>query len=978
MQSVSRNVWKELRSKNRTIIPVVEFYLPIHDDIVSKDAPNLAIKRFAGICFEWKQSNGQKFKYENKVTNWEEISLFIGQEFNRATIKLNNTRRKNGVSLTPWILNGQYSIPGMRVVIRLLSPKFPDDYIIVFWGRVQWVGGVNTKEITIDVTQEIGDFSTELPYRQWKSGCPLDFGYDDCLGDVPLSSKSILYQQEFNNNGVLGCNKTPERCTVLGNFNNYQGIRTVAASGNFTYFTEEIKKFLFFKWRKKVPHTKQWSSSNQEQSDDWIPFGFGRFQQEARPIVWADKGTFLEILYAYCDGEIDSLYYTRLVNTNLTLGSIASQHLGELGGVGSQQPPALWSQIGVLSRLAYQSVIINGSANEVTDGPPTLVSIVKGLKIKTPDINGVFNLKQWSNNPFYISRHILTDKRFARIPESWMDDEDIRDYANYAFDVIFDKSQSVHSQYYAASAEPQYGINFKRFKPTGMVDAKWMDFYKVQSDIIPANTEGNFPEATERIVYYGNVYDPNPVVQKHTFLRLRYTLNLIVRNKVSISNLLFSMVFPNFRGFLRFGFNGKIQIRCRKKADNAFVRDNANAGLESIPVQNVNPFLINNNGYIIINGGFENAEASQVSSVSFSDVVTTIPLKVNSTNGLTTNVTGNFANGSSATPYLFTFNVTGTVDANSSIKVEIDTSPNNFIVDYFCNGNEDLPLVTAMLVASLNADLRFRESYKAEIDEFDNTKVIIKSQVGFLNLIRPLINNHEIGEEITCVTYVYENCNSPLQRKNNIGLDNIIENSYSWLNKKTEFVNQVKATFIDSANDFTETTIIPRSSWSLIKYQNKVSPLELDLRGIDNEDQAIQVTKSYAIDLIDGNFWIDFRTTGIAITHDLGDVIAVRIDSGEIAFNYALFTVEEISFDLNKLETRIVAKIYLSSAFDERVQAVSASIIAPLNDGTNSSTIPPPSNTTGGFSQSDNVPIYKSKNPPFIVSNYSKTGEDIV
>lgn len=352
----------------------VELYEPSEDEIFLY--PERSKFRFSSARFHWRN-----LLYQNTIQAIPEMTKFIGKQFNNFTFQLTNVERgkSSGAAL---VLNNV--IRGYRVAVRVIFPSLGgclQDTRLVWWGRVSHVEEVNETGVRVVCSQEIGNFSYEIATQKYGKGCPLWFGRGECLGNETFEQKSALYQQAYNQFGQGGCNRTIERCKELQNDKFYQGQNVVTVSGQFIRIEIVKKKILWiFSYKKKNRIPVQWSSKNQSENDDVnIPLVLGRAQVLLQAFTWADIGTNIIALMGACKGEIDSFHNIKCYNRDLSIVEV-TQHKGELGGVGSQQPDPRFPASGYNSRLAYVGITFGNSTEEDTpEEVPDVTAVVKGM-----------------------------------------------------------------------------------------------------------------------------------------------------------------------------------------------------------------------------------------------------------------------------------------------------------------------------------------------------------------------------------------------------------------------------------------------------------------------------------------------------------------------------------------------------------------------------------------------------------------------
>lgn len=979
MQKFNAKVTDELTQRSKYCIPVVELYSRDTVDIASNAAPSSAFGRFATTCFTWTNNDGS-YEYTAKVLEFPEISMYLDGRVNSADITLSNVERGPN-STSKFVLDNK--IKGSWLVIRLIYPNQPNESTIVFWGKADRPGGINTETVTLTAKQDLGNYGQEIPFRDYGVRCPLEFAKPGggCLGDETLTEKSIAYQQAVAEFGSAGCNKLPSTCLLLSNIRLFQGQKVLAVSGQFSYITVEevVKRVLFWTKRKKIQTVKvdNWSSVNQSEGSETIPLAFGRCQIQGHPFTWADVGTQVKSLYGFCEGKISAFNFIRSRTQGINIVSVI-EHLGDWGGVGSQQPDTLFDGAsGHNSRLAYLEVITDGSSPTQVDDAPLVTAVIKGLEIPTPDENNEFTINQSSNNPVYVTRFILTDPRFGRMPESRMDDEINLETAADCDSIVEDRTNE-EALVLPANEATNYGYSYRRFRSTGRVSA-----YKLMYDNgdlgFPELIE-NPPEFEEPEIRWFDPFLPYNLPPSRSVLRQKYTFNGALQEKTSLLDFLYERVLPTFRGFISYGQNGKLQIKNRRKADNTYVRAAAKALETKISVTNVAPWRNNLEGYLLIGVSLEQAEIRKIRTYEYSTACNGMPITATNIGGVTA-TTVNLSGGSATSPATGFVTLDGSPEAGDEVVLTFDSGDNEFSISYIADGIEDLNTFTIMLKEFLNANVQFAQYLTATIDPNNLAKIVIRCESGYLVLDKALEYSHAIGEEVLRVQAVFENCGE-LTANDSAQFDNIIENSFKWNEDEEDEVNAVVAKYTSAVDDFHLTSIMPRAGWDTIDLEGELVKEELDLTFVDNYWQAAYLTKGQAIDRIDGNLHFSFSTTLLALQLELGDVVAVRHDSGDGALNYVPCWITKSSVNLNDFQVDLTCKLYLSAAFDYHVQPVEPLLTTTLNPNAFPGIVPDVTGSSGGTSVSTEPVVFRPDGEYYKqyaqLGVYSPTGVDIV
>lgn len=978
MQQLSEAIISELTKRNKEVIPVVEIYPRTTEDIASISAPASAIGRFSIGCVDWNTTVGTH-RYEAKVLGFPEVSTYLGDQVNNAEIKFGNATRGDG-SMSKFILDN--NIKGCWMVIRLIFPNITDSSIILFWGKCGRPGEIDNTSLTLTATQDLGNYSQQIPFRSYQVSCPLEFARagSGCLGDQTLTDKSISFQERVSLYGTAGCNKSYSTCVLLENTKYFQGQRVVAVSGQFSYVTieEVVKRVLFWTTRKKVRKVKtdNWSSVNQSDGSSDIPLPFGRCQIEGHPFTWADEGERVYSLQGFCEGRISAFSFVRSRTEGINIVSQV-EHLGDWGGVGTQGLDTIFNGTsGYNSRLAYLEVITDGSSPTQVDDAPLITAVVRGLELPVPNGDGVFASNEWTNNPTYVTRFLLTDLRFGRIPVARIDDDYTLETAAICDSIVEDRTNDEVIVLPANEAE-NYGVGYRRFRSAGRYTA-----YREQ--YLPDGSTYYYPEGPpefeEPFVSWFNPFQPYVLPRSEVILRQKYTLNGAIQEKTSILDFLTKRVLPTFKGFINYGFNGKIQIRTRKKADNGYVRMDTHYLDNAIAISNVKPWKNDLSGFLLIGVSLQTAEIREVLSTRYSTACNGMPVTTVDTGSVTSSTSGTLSGGSDISPAVGYIDISGTVEPNAEVKVTFNTGVDEFYVSYIADGVEDIVTFTTMLRNFLNANLQFQSYLTAYTTDDMPQRIWLQCEAGYLDLDEPLEYAHTEAEEVMRVVGVFENCGE-LTANTSARFDNIIADSFKWNTDQQDDINAVTAAYTSAIDDFHLAKLSPRAAWDTIDLEGQLNTEELDLTLVDNYWQAAYLTKSHAIERIDGNLFFRLDTGILAARLELGDVVAVRHDSGDGALNYVPVTVEAVSTKLDDFVVSLQLKLYLSAAFDLHVQPIDVLLTTTLNPSLNPDSPPPALGTNGGISQSSEPNIVRPGHDyyaQFNLGKYSATGVDIV
>jgi hypothetical protein len=755
VQNLSDRTLIELNKRQKYLIPVVEIYKRTESDIVSNSAPASAIGRFAPSCFIWANDTGN-YEYEAKVVGFPSISTYLTDKVNSAEVTFNNAKRGED-STSRFVLDNQ--IKGCWMVIRLLIPDSQNDSIILFWGKCNRPGEIDNSTVSVSAVQDLGNFTQSVPFRSYQVTCPLEFARPGggCLGDETLDQKSVSYQQAVAEFGTAGCNKNFTTCNLFNNTRFFQGQRVIAVSGQFSYVTTEevVKRVLFFFTKKKLvttTHTNNWSSVNQADGDAVVPIVFGRAQIQGHPFTWADEGTQVLSLQGFCEGRIGGFEFIRSRTQGIDIVSSIA-HLGDWGGEGTQQPDTLFNGTsGLNSRLAYLEITTNGSSPTQVDDAPLVTAVIKGLEIPVPDVGGEYTQVASSNNPVHIIRFLLTDLRFGRIPSHKLDDEYNLSTADMCDTIVEDRTND-EAIVLPSNEAVNYGITYRRFRSAG----RYSVYKKIfNDDPFDSRVIDSDPVFEEPQVDWFDPFQPYVLPTPYSVLRQKFTCNGAVQEKTTILDFLNKQVFPTFKGYINYGFNGKIQIKALQKADNAYIRIPSKYFDTKIGVSSIAPWKNDYSGYLLIGASVETAEVRQVTSFEYSTACNGYELAVETFGGLTATSTPTFTGGSKSAPAFAYIDLDGDIIPGSSITVTFGSGDNQFQIQYIVDGIETITDCRDMLMAFMNANLQFQEDLLAYSLPSEPNRIYIRCESGYLVLDSPLEFSHIVAEEVIRIQAVFE------------------------------------------------------------------------------------------------------------------------------------------------------------------------------------------------------------------------------
>lgn len=927
----------------------IEFYHPSEKNVTDPDAPKRALLLVGESCFTW---NG--FRYDGRVKNLGDVQRFQGREFNRLSFELTN----GDLAMTNFALKNR--IQGLRVVYRVVSPtRSGKDYFILYVGRCDKPGSIGKGNIKINSQQNYVGLNQLIPAKTYATTCPLTFGFGECLGDETLQQKSQQYQAAFAASGAAGCDKTFGTCDKFQNTRLFQGKRYVSVAGQFQYQEKVKVKFLiFFSKTKTITHTVQYTSKADDASETPIARGWGRVQIQGRPLQWVDLGERINALYGFLQGKISAFTNIRCRTQGFTLATY-NQHLGELGGIGSQQPDPLFPQSGFFSKLAYIGAQFTGSALTQEDEAPELTAVCKAEEIEVIGADGKVAGVEWSDNPAFNTRALIV--RDGGLDPDWVNDDWTRKTAALCDSVVQDKSGGEVVAINQAN-QANYGTDFNLYRSTGVYDWQYLAYQNGDY-----NQDPYF--LSPYIQWYDPVFPPAQLAPVQ-YLRRRYTLNLALSEAVELVHLLHKNFLPVFRGYVITGADGRLQIKSEQPVDNAYTRETTPKGDRSLPVTNVLPWLYDRRGFVIVGNGTPNAEPKTVVGYRWSTAGNTVPIAVASNGTIQATVSSPTLTGGNATrPASAVVTIGGTIQEQAQIVLNLD----DVQIVYTANGGESPEIAAELLTAHINANPTLRQTIDASYQKGTNF-LTVRYLSGWLEFDTPLAYQHEAKEENIRVEYVFEDCGL-------LGLDNILRDSFEWNVDKGEDFNQVTSIYISAVEDFGKVKLQRRAE-AHIAYVGRTNNYDLDLTGVDNYRQAAELTKSALISSRDANLWADWSTAdGQALMLEEGDVVAVKHRSGAGALQYTPFRLRKVIF-ARDYKTKLTGQLYLSVQYLEDVaptqNALQSTLTTDPNAGNNNP--PPPTGSTGTGTSTGDDPDYKPCIGcyPYIGGNYSPNGLDIL
>lgn len=769
-----------LRTRSRNLLYVCEIYPFSYEPFPEPASGNLsfdprhALKRFAGqnISFDL---DGDTVVYERQVLEFPSIQKHISKQFDTATLRLSNVDRTTAA----WVLSEK--IQGMRMVIRMMPTDAPisgapgaasayADSIILFVGRVNKPGDFNRSTGTISATQDLGSIEVQIPPGQFTPKCPLKFKGPDCLGSELLSAKSATYKS------TKICKHTFAHCDEMGNTEFFQGIRIVQLTSSFIYrphrglFTRIINIAIplsipIYNWLRR--RTVVGNSTH-----DGTPYGqpisviLGRWKKQLTALQYKDTGETIHFLMAACRGTIHDFLNIRNNSPNFSQPLSIVKHKGEYGGVGTQTADAVFPEGGFFSKLAYITGRVIGSNVEVEDPAPDISSMIAGSVVRaafgvnrlgTGKVESVFAgytdgggaYSTWSDNPVDQARFIITDPAYLALPESHIAERATARASGYTLGAIKDVTNAERCLL-PNTETARAGTDYKRYTSTGFMGA--LSFRK--SGLAPVH--GMVPDREATYEFYNPAAPPSSLTVINQY-RPRYRTNIEVSEQKKAIDFLYDVLFPAFRGFIRWDSLGRLAVDVERPADHSFLRADVLATNTAVKVFDVTPWkpfdVIANEpeplrGKVLLGVSKLTSEVRPVSTANYSADGNAITLAGSATGAMSVvAVSGaTFSGGSSTVPAQGTIEYGGNPAAGNTITATIDGVAVTIIATA---ENTDVTLglpnlaIVEQLAFAINAEPLLNWYIEATAAAIVTTSLLtIKSKFGVLNLSTALAENH--------------------------------------------------------------------------------------------------------------------------------------------------------------------------------------------------------------------------------------------
>lgn len=815
--------------------------------------------------------------YTQRIQSIGTVNRTITEKFNTVSIDLDNPEEPPASKNRPvagFILSNP--IEGMfcvvRVVSRAFTPSSVSDSFVAFTGKCEKPFDSEGSTITISARQFIGSTEEEIPWRA--------FSPEDELGRLPtdplfegflFSAKVgvVIYKERVRRNGFLGLLGFKKTVTRTLNFSNHQGA--------------EIDKS--------------------------VPLILGRAQVQFIPVAFIDAGGQINAIYNASEGPIKKFFDLRCITQGFQFASEADGNpdvdqfrFGYPGGTNGQVPftDNLSGGIpgnGHYSMSAMMSTALYGTEVAQDDPAPEIIAVMMGMVISLPDSNGDFIFEDWSDNPAFQTRWMLTHPRVFNLNPAFINDPQCIKTACYCDDPVLDQTDGERILL-PNSETANYGTLYRRYNSTGLFKPEYFLHYYLDVGQDP------LPELTLPIAEF---FDPTtaPTLTPQTRVRRRFTSNIYLSEKMKAPDFLHKVLLPTYRGFLTQTAKGKIDIKCRRPADNTLMRSASLAGADEVAVNSVLAWVADLSGEVIVGTNLLTSEIRVVTGTRYSSVANGITLAVSgglSASGAT------LSGGDDDNPATGSVTVTGL----GTLTVTID----GVDVSYTTVTADTTATAAAMLTQFLKANPTLQTYLKFTWTPTAPTVISIQSKLGFLELDSPLVNAHSVGQEVLRIQMSFSDTGADHA---NLAAANILKRTFRWpLGSQQSSVNRIDSTFIDSPQAFKSQPMRTRQQ-DHIDQTGKVLPEELTLTGVDSYSQAKRLQLSRLVELRDGDFFTQHTADRRAMLLEEGDLIANCHASG--GFRNLPLRVEEVSLNLREMTVTITARRYLTSAYSDNAPA---------------------------------------------------------
>lgn len=880
--TISTSLFAALDSTTQRLNVLCEFYNPNALPGANGFDPTDAVFRVANITID-DTSDVQFLGHDYSrylLTSGLNPNRTITEKLNTVNIRLANPEVPPGSKSRPVAAFILANPPeGMFCVIRLISRAITaaslTDSFVVFTGKFERPFDSEGSTITLQAKQYIGNVDQEVPWREFDPEDEEGRETDDPLFEGFLFSAkngAVSYKERVRRGGIAG----------------------------------------FFGLKKTVTRTLQFSNHQGVEVTKVVPLILGRAQVTYLPVAYIDAGGQINAIYCIGEGPIRFFGERKILTQGYSFASVDDNNpevdqfrYGYPGGTNGQEPflNNLTGGIpgnGYYSMSAMFSTALYGTEVAQDDPAPEIVGVILGMIIELPDSTGVFVNEDLSDNPAFQTRWALTHSRVFNLDPTFINDPQCIKTACYCDDPVLDQTNG-ELILLTTAQESAYGDLFRRYHSTSLFTPQYFLHYflDIAQDplpelIVPLEADG-----------YVSFYDPSqpvPALTIKNLVRRRFSSNIYLNEKMKAVDFLFQVLLPAYRGFLVQNAQGKIDIKCRRPADNTIVRIASIVGATEIAVNTVLAWAASMSGQVIIGNDLLTSEVRTVTGVRYSAVANNITLAV------TGNLTASGATltgGGDGSPATGSVTVTGL----GTLTVTID----GHSVTYETQTADTVHTAAAMLCQFLKADLTFQSYLKFTwAPGFTAHVISIQSKLGFLELDSALEEAHDVGEEVIRIQMSFsDGLSTPADRLNS----NIIKDSFRWpLLTRQPSRNQVVGTFIDSPQDFYAQKLRTTDKDHRDKVK-KVLPEELGLTAVDSFSQAKRLELSKLAEVLDLNFFTQHTSDRRAMLLEEGDIICNTHASG--GFRNVALRVEEVTINLEHFTIDILARRYSTSAYTD-------------------------------------------------------------
>lgn len=873
---ISTNLYDAFGVKDQRLSVLLELYDP--DELPGANGfdPANALLTVADSSITFLGRN-----YPRYIKNSNTVNKSITERLNNVNITLDNSDR----SMATFILTND--IEGMFMVIRFVSRSFTassnSDSLVVFTGKCQPVFDADYESLQISATQYIGSTEEEVPWRLFTPEDELGTAADDVLFEGFLYRAFphiVTYKERVRRTGFLG---------LLG-------------------------------FKKTVIRSLPYTSHQGTEIEKSVPLLLGRTQLQLVPVAYIDVGDRVNAVFCATEGPIKTFGFGRVITSGFNFSYVADSNPNLLqfrygyDGNTNGQVPFVDSFIGGIpangyySRSAMVAAAFFGTDVAQDDPAPDVIFMALGMLMDLPDDGGEFNNFDWSDNPAFQTRWALTKNRMFNLDPAFINDPVCLETACYCDEPVLDVTngeiivlpESLRSLYGNA-----FDLNgFNRYHSTGLFTPEYFKHYflGIAQDPLP---ELQIPTEASGLVIFYDPTAPPPTIDPKPLVRKRFTSNIYLSDKMKSIDFLFKVLLPSYRGYLLQNANGKIDIRCKRPADNTIVRSAITAGDDEIAVNSITPWVISLAGEVLVGNGLLTSECRAVTSFRYTPEGNSITLAVSgnlSTSGAT------FSGGDSVNPATATITVTGL----GVLTVTIDGRD----ISYTTITADTVETAAAMLTQFLRADETFKTYIRFVWDKNDPTNITCYSRMGFLTLSSPLEEDHDIAEEIIRVQMSFSD---RLSTPADLQGSNILKGSMKWpVSQRYSSVNRIDGSFIDSPQDFKTQQIRTRDQTHIARTK-KTTPEEITLTAVDNYNQAKRLEGNQLAERRDLNFFVQHSADRRALLLEEGDIICNTHASG--GFRNLALRIEEVQIDLKGRTVNLLARRYSTNAYSDDAAA---------------------------------------------------------